>query len=94
MIYLFEFSSANHTLITEGLFFYKCNIHYRYGLFTLRGNERGTGTGNGTGKIGNNGSWSMSLFQISLNISYIPFGLCTSPVPVQCDYTMRELTQT
>ena len=54
-----------------------------YGLFTLQGNGTGNSTGNGTCTIGNNGPWSLSLSQTSVNISmwYYTFHLCPVPVP-------------
>ena len=42
---------------------------YCNGLVTLHGTGNGTGTGNGIRTIGNNGSWSLSLSQTSVNIS-------------------------
>ena len=52
-----------------------------------------TATRNGTGTIGNNGPWSLSLsqtrhFQVEL---YFPYGPCTSPglIPAQCECTIN-----
>ena len=39
-----------------------------YGLFKVHGNGTRIGRGNGTGTIGNNGCWSLSLRWTSLNI--------------------------
>ena len=53
-----------------------------YGLFTLHGYGTKTCTANRTGRIGNNGSWSLSLSLTSVNI----FAWCCTfhlvPVPV------------
>ena len=58
----------------------------RHGLFTLNGNGTRTRTGNGTGILGNNAYWSLSLSQTSMNISTQYIGSCTCPglVPIQC----------
>ena len=41
------------------------------GIVTLHGNGTGTGTRNGTGTIGNNRFLSLSLSEISVNISTV-----------------------
>ena len=65
------------------------------GLFTLRGNGTGTGTRKRTGTIGNNRSWSLSLSQISVNIStwYYTFYLepVLVPVPFTCGLNIQLL---
>ena len=51
-----------------------------YGLLTHNGN--GTATGTRTGTIGNNTSWSLSLYRNTGNISTCYDTLCLVPVPV------------
>ena len=58
-----------------------------------------TGTGNGTGSIGHNGSLLPSLSQTSAHIStwYNAFYLVPvtgpGPIPMQCEYTSFEVSE-
>ena len=57
-----------------------------YGLFTLPEKGTGVGKGNGTGTIGNNVSWSLFLFQTSLNISTWYYTFHLVPLPIQAPF--------
>ena len=69
--------------------------HIVYGLFTLHGNGTRTGAENVTSTIGNNGFWSLSLSQTSVNIStwYCTFLLVYVPahVPYSCSVNIPQV---
>ena len=67
--------------------------HWNAYLFTLHGTGTRPIQGTGTGTIGNNGSWSLSLSRTSVNIStwYYTFHLVPVQVPVPCSLHVPQL---